>query len=119
MDSEEIERMLRENGEELIEGRGIIESDARLDGEGDFNRLTQGTTAIGWSIAFEMAINAQLLGLRLGEVPTISIDRLFGGKSSFQLVPWVIGYFGYFTMAMRKLPRAAKASVEVRIPPGM
>jgi hypothetical protein len=35
------------------------------------------------------------------------------------LVPWVLGYFGYFTMAMRKLPRAAKARVEVRIPPGM
>ena len=78
-----------------------------------------GYSAVGWSIAFEMAINAQLLGLKLGEVPTISIDRLFGGKSSFQLVPWVLGYFGYFATAMRKLPRAGKPSVEVRIPPGM
>ena len=78
---------------------------------GGFRRLTKGTSSVGWSIAFEMAINAQLLGLKLGEVPTISIDRLFGGQSSFQLVPWVIGYFGYFAMAMRRLPRAAKPSV--------
>jgi glycosyltransferase involved in cell wall biosynthesis len=85
----------------------------------DFGRLTQGTSTVGWSIAFEMAINAQLLGLKLGEVPTISIDRLFGGKSTFQLVPWVLGYLGYFATAMRKLPRAGRPSIAVRIPPGM
>jgi dolichol-phosphate mannosyltransferase len=85
----------------------------------DFNRLTEGTSAVGWSIAFEMAINARLIGLKLGEVPTISIDRLFGGKSSFKLIPWVIGYLGYFVMAIRKLPRAEKSDVKVRIPVGM
>jgi dolichol-phosphate mannosyltransferase len=104
-----------------VSGMGLTDATTgiKLFRRDDFSRLTQGTSAVGWSIAFEMAINAQLLGLKLGEVPTISIDRLFGGKSSFQLVPWVLGYFGYFTMAMRKLPRAAKARVEVRIPPGM
>jgi hypothetical protein len=66
-----------------------------------------------------MAINAQLQGLKLGEVPTISIDRLFGGQSSFKLIPWIIGYLRYFAMAMKRLPRAAKADVTVRIPPGM
>jgi len=85
----------------------------------DFNRLTEGTSAVGWSIAFEMAINAQLLGLKLGEVPTISIDRLFGGKSSFKLVPWVIGYLGYFVTGVTRLPRAKRPPVAVRIPPGM
>jgi hypothetical protein len=85
----------------------------------DFNRLTEGTSAVGWSIAFEMAINARLIGLKLGEVPTISIDRLFGGKSSFKLISWVIGYWGYFVMAIRKLPRAEKSDVKVRIPVGM
>lgn len=85
----------------------------------DFGRLTRGTSSVGWSIAFEMAINARLIGLKLGEVPTISIDRLFGGKSSFKLIPWVIGYLGYFTMALRRLPRGEKTPVEIRIPPGM
>ncbi len=105
----------------LVSGMGVTDATTgiKLFRRDDFSRLTQGTSSVGWSIAFEMAINAQLLGLKLGEVPTISIDRLFGGKSSFQLVPWVLGYFGYFAMAMRKLPRAAKPSVQVRIPPGM
>ena len=105
----------------VVSGMGLSDATTgiKLFRRDDFSRLTQGTSAVGWSIAFEMAINAQLLGLKLGEVPTISIDRLFGGKSSFQLVPWVLGYFGYFATAMRKLPRAGKPSVEVRIPPGM
>jgi len=105
----------------VISGMGLSDATTgiKLFRRDDFGRLTDGTSTVGWSIAFEMAINAQLLGFRLGEVPTISIDRLFGGKSSFQLVPWVIGYLGHFTMALRRLPRAAKPSVSVRIPPGM
>jgi dolichol-phosphate mannosyltransferase len=104
-----------------VSGMGLTDATTgiKLFRRSDFPRLTQGTHAVGWSIAFEMAINAQLLGLRLGEVPTISIDRLFGGKSTFQLVPWVIGYLGHFTTALRRLPRAAKPNVQVRIPPGM
>jgi glycosyltransferase involved in cell wall biosynthesis len=104
-----------------VSGMGLSDATTgiKLFRRADFNRLTQGTSSVGWSIAFEMAINAQLLGLKLGEVPTISVDRLFGGKSSFQLVPWVIGYFGYFATALRKLPRAGRPSVAVRIPPGM
>jgi hypothetical protein len=74
---------------------------------------------IGWAIAFEMAINAQLIGLKLGEVPIISIDRLFGGKSSFQLIPWVVNYLGYFITAITRLPRTTRPSVKVRLPTGM
>jgi len=104
-----------------VSGMGLTDATTgiKLFRRNDFKRLTEGTSAVGWSIAFEMAINAQLLGFKLGEVPTISIDRLFGGKSSFQLVPWVLGYFGYFATALRKLPRAGKPSVQIRIPPGM
>jgi dolichol-phosphate mannosyltransferase len=105
----------------VISGMGLTDATTgiKMFRRTDFGRLTKGTSSVGWSIAFEMAVNAQLLGLKLGEVPTISIDRLFGGQSSFKLVPWVIGYLGYFIMAMRRLPRAAKADVKVRIPPGM
>jgi dolichol-phosphate mannosyltransferase len=104
-----------------ISGMGLSDSTTgiKMFKRSDFSRLTHRMNSVGWAIAFEMAINAQLLGLRLGEVPTISIDRLFGGKSSFQLVPWVVNYFGYFATAMRKLPRTAKSSVRVRIPTGM
>lgn len=105
----------------LVSGMGLTDATTgiKMFRRSDFGRLTQGTSSVGWSIAFEMAINAQLFGLKLGEVPTISVDRLFGGQSSFKLVPWVIGYLGYFAMAMRRLPRAPKADVKVRIPSGM
>ena len=91
----------------------------KLFRRGDFDRLTRDTKSVGWAVAFEMAINAQLAGLKLGEVPIISIDRLFGGKSSFQLIPWVINYFGYFATAISKLPRSRKPEVKIRIPVGM
>lgn len=104
-----------------ISGMGLSDSTTgiKMFRRSDFDRLTQDANSVGWAIAFEMSINAQLQGMSLGEVPTISIDRLFGGKSSFQLVPWVIGYFGYFAKAMQKVPRAARPQVRVRIPPGM
>lgn len=85
----------------------------------DFNALTKNSNSVGWTIAFDMAINAQLNGLKLGEVPTISIDRLFGGKSSFKLVSWIIAYFDLFVLAVRKLPRSSDSAVRVRIPTGM
>ncbi len=104
-----------------VSGMGLTDSTTgiKMFRRADFDRLTRDANSVGWAIAFEMSINAQLQRMPLGEVPTISIDRLFGGKSSFQLVPWVIGYFGYFAMAMRRLPRAGRPQVRVRIPPGM
>lgn len=85
----------------------------------DFPLLSRDSKSVGWAIAFEMAINAQLAGLKLGEVPIISIDRLFGGESTFRLVPWVMNYFGYFATAIARLPRSKRPPVKVRIPVGM
>lgn len=82
----------------------------------DFARLTRDTDSIGWAVAFEMAINAQAQGLRLGEIPVISIDRLFGGQSSFRLFPWIAGYLRYFILALKRLPRGGRPPVKVRIP---
>jgi dolichol-phosphate mannosyltransferase len=85
----------------------------------DFPRLVHSTNSVGWSVAFEMAVNAQILGLRIGEVPIISIDRLFGGKSTFRLVPWVIGYSRIFMLALRRVPARPfrpRPSSRVRIP---
>jgi dolichol-phosphate mannosyltransferase len=58
----------------------------------------------GWSFAFEMAIKAQILGLALGEVPIVSIDRLFGGRSTFKPLPWIVGYLRWFVWGLRALP---------------
>ncbi len=66
---------------------------------------------VGWAVSFEMALKAQLLDLKLGEVPIISVDRLFGGQSTFQLGPWFFEYLHWFmwgVMCLRRHPERAK-----------
>jgi glycosyltransferase involved in cell wall biosynthesis len=77
-----------------------------------FYRLDLESRPVGWVCTFEMAIKAQLLALRIGEVPIISIDRLYGGKSTFRLGPWAREYFRWFRWGWKRLRRA-----EVRPPP--
>ncbi len=67
-----------------------------------FEQFRLESRPIGWAFAFEMAIKAQQLGLRLGEVPLVSIDRLFGGKSTFQLGPWLAEYLRWFVWGLRR-----------------
>jgi len=66
-----------------------------------FSFVSAGT---GWSFAFDMSIEAQVLRLKIGEVPIVSIDRLFGGKSSMKLMPWICAYFKCFIRGMKELP---------------
>jgi dolichol-phosphate mannosyltransferase len=83
-----------------------------------FERLQLQARPVGWAVAFEMAIKAQLAGLRLGEVPIVSIDRLYGGKSTFRLGPWTAEYFRWFIWGLRQLrtARDQTAPVLVRVP---
>lgn len=78
------------------------------------------SAAVGWAVAFEIAIKVQLLGLKLGEVPIISIDRLYGGKSSFRVGPWVKEYSRWFWWGLKSYwgGGRAKASkdIKVRVP---
>lgn len=73
------------------------------------------TSKIGWSMAFELAIKAELAGLRLGEVPVISADRLYGGRSTFRIGPWFWAYLGLFMWGARQL-RRRRAPVRVSVP---
>ncbi len=73
--------------------------------------------SVGWAVAFEMSIKAQLAGLQLGEVPIISIDRLYGGRSTFRPFPWIREYFRWFWWGFWNLGRQKKLpGVRVRIP---
>jgi glycosyltransferase involved in cell wall biosynthesis len=84
-----------------------------------FDRLQLECRPIGWAFAFEMAIKAQHLGIKLGEVPLVSIDRLFGGQSSFQLGPWLVEYLRWFLWGLRKAFTAGpwrRLPVKVRVP---
>lgn len=57
----------------------------------------------GWSFAFEMAIKAQLLGVRVGEVPVVSINRPYEGKSTLNLREWVKAYLRWYLYGVRRL----------------
>ncbi len=85
-----------------------------------FPRFELSSNPVGWAVAFEMAIKAQLLGLKLGEVPIISIDRLYGGKSTFKLGAWVIEYSRWFFWGWRRLRgtprRTRRKDVLVKLP---
>ena len=80
-----------------------------------FDRLRLEARPIGWAVAFEMAIKAQLLGLSLGEVPIISIDRLYGGTSTFRLGPWTGEYFRWFVWGITALRKNRRPGVTVRV----
>jgi dolichol-phosphate mannosyltransferase len=72
---------------------------------------------VGWAVAFEMSMKAQLAGLKLGEVPIISVDRLYGGESTFRVGPWTVEYLRWFIWGVRHLRLKAqgrKAQVTVR-----
>ena len=72
---------------------------------------------VGWAVVFEMAMKAQIEGLRLGEVPIISIDRLYGGKSTFSVGSWIKEYFRWFLYgAIRFQKLNANRRIMVRIP---
>lgn len=82
-----------------------------------FNRIDLESKPIGWAFIFEFAIKAQSKGMKLGEVPIVSIDRLYGGKSSFSLGPWVKEYMRWFLWGIKHLPRwGRREGPRVRIP---
>ena len=82
-----------------------------------FSQLNLESKPIGWAASFEFAIKAQLSGWKVGEVPLISLNRLYGkGKSSFKL-KWLMEYSKWFLFGMRNLLFSSrKAKVSVKIP---
>ncbi len=81
-----------------------------------FSDLNLEARPVGWAVTFEMAMKAQLAGWQLGEVPVISIDRLYGGKSTFRLGSWTGEYLRWFIWGFRHLRRVpARERPPVRI----
>jgi len=75
-----------------------------------YPRLQLSARPVGWAVAFEMSIKAQLAGMRLGEVPIISIDRLYGGESTFRVGSWTVEYLRWFWWGAKELRRASATS---------
>lgn len=57
-----------------------------------FNKLKLDSN-IGWSFALELSLKSFLSDFKLTEVPIKSIDRLFGGKSTFHFFSWTQKYY--------------------------
>ncbi len=68
-----------------------------------YYQLNLSARPVGWAVAFEMSMKAQIAGLRLGEVPIISVDRLYGGESTFRVGPWTVEYLRWFLWGVRRL----------------
>jgi len=82
-----------------------------------FSTLTLEAKPIGWAVTFELAMKAQFAGWKLGEVPIISIDRLYGGKSTFRLGSWTAEYLRWFIWGcrhLRRIPQSQRPVVCVR-----
>ena len=81
-----------------------------------FESITLESQPIGWAVLFELAIKAQIKGSKLGEVPIISIDRLYGGTSTFSFGPWFGEYLKWFFWGLRNLHGKKAQKPSIRIP---
>ena len=84
-----------------------------------FKEIKLESSPVGWAVAFELSIKAQLQGYKLGEVPIISIDRLFGGESTFKVGPWFVEYLKWFIWGLKKLRKGSShksAPAKVSLP---
>jgi len=83
-----------------------------------FDQLNLQSRPIGWVVAFEIGIKAQLAGFKLGEVPVVSIDRIYGGQSTFRFWSWMVEYSKWFVWGAEQLAgqKGPKPTVKIRIP---
>lgn len=81
-----------------------------------FDKIKLEAKPVGWAVVFELAIKAQASGLKLGEVPIVSIDRLYGGQSTFSLGPWFKEYLKWFFWGVNHLHTSKIKKPTVRIP---
>lgn len=102
------------------QGAGCALSDAttgiKMFRRSCFHQMDLEARPIGWAVAFEMSMKAQKIGLVLGEVPILSVDRLYGGKSTFKLGPWFVEYLRWFFWGVKNLRGVPAPEVRVRVP---
>ena len=88
---------------------GLVLTDAttgiKMIRKSAIKRLVIESNPVGWAFAFELSIKAQLEGMKLGEIPLTSIDRLFGGSSTFRLGSWLKEYLRWFWWGVRRVSR--------------
>jgi glycosyltransferase involved in cell wall biosynthesis len=83
-----------------------------------FKKINLCAKPVGWACAFELAIKAQLNCFKLGEVPITSINRFYGGKSSFKLGAWFNEYVKWFFWGIKEFYWSGryKRKIPVKVP---
>jgi len=82
-----------------------------------YNEIDLDANPTGWAVVFELAIKAQAKCSKVGEVPIISIDRLYGGESTFSFVPWFKQYTRWFVFGVKYLrSQKTKPKLVIRVP---
>ena len=68
-----------------------------------WNSISLESKPIGWAFAFELSIKVYLNKFKMAEVPLKSVDRLFGGSSTFKPLPWIKEYLKWFFWGLKKI----------------
>ena len=75
----------------------------------DLVRINKKSKPIGWVGIFEITLKIQTdPNISLGEVPVISLDRIYGGKSSFKLSSWIFEYLRWYFWGLINLKKKHK-----------
>ena len=68
-----------------------------------WNSIKLNSKPIGWAFAFELAIKVFLENFKVAEYPLKSVDRLFGGSSTFKFGTWLKEYLKWFIWGVIKV----------------
>jgi len=67
------------------------------------NNIILESKNIGWAFAFELSLKSYKNKNKISEIPLKSVDRLFGGSSSFKVGSWIIEYLKWFFWSFKNL----------------
>ena len=68
-----------------------------------WNSIVLESKPIGWAVAFELTIKVYIKNLKITEAPLKSVDRLFGGSSTFKTMPWIKEYLKWFFWGIKSI----------------
>ena len=67
-----------------------------------WNKINFTSKPVGWAFSFELSIRVWLLGYKITDFPLKSVDRLFGGSSTFKPIPWILEYGRCFFWGLKQ-----------------
>jgi len=70
-----------------------------------WNSIELESKPVGWAYAFELTIKVYLNDYKIDEFPLKSVDRLFGGSSTFKFGPWLVEYMKWFIWGVKNVKK--------------